>query len=74
MADPSRTMFRQMVRLAKQFPSYNFREYALRRIRTEFRERRVLDVVEARKALALLQRQALVQHMYHDHAKGVIET
>uniref|UniRef100_A0A672QVJ4 LYR motif containing 4 n=1 Tax=Sinocyclocheilus grahami TaxID=75366 RepID=A0A672QVJ4_SINGR len=63
------SLYRLLLKESKKFPSYNYRTYALRRVRDAFRENRTVEdpkVVEellnrARDSLALIQRQVLVQ-------------
>uniref|UniRef100_A0A8C1C5F8 LYR motif containing 4 n=2 Tax=Cyprinus carpio TaxID=7962 RepID=A0A8C1C5F8_CYPCA len=60
------SLYRLLLKESKKFPSYNYRTYALRRVRDAFRENRTVEdpkVVEelvkrARDGLALIQRQA----------------
>ncbi|XP_050953752.1 LYR motif-containing protein 4 isoform X1 [Labeo rohita] len=59
------SLYRLLLKESKKFPSYNYRTYALRRVRDAFRENRTVEdpkVVEellnkARDSLALIQRQ-----------------
>uniref|UniRef100_A0A9J7Y422 LYR motif containing 4 n=1 Tax=Cyprinus carpio carpio TaxID=630221 RepID=A0A9J7Y422_CYPCA len=59
------SLYRLLLKESKKFPSYNYRTYALRRVRDAFRENRTVEdpkVVEelvkrARDGLALIQRQ-----------------
>ncbi|XP_052452416.1 LYR motif-containing protein 4 isoform X3 [Carassius gibelio] len=61
------SLYRLLLKESKKFPSYNYRTYALRRVRDAFRENRTVedpkDVEEllrrARDSLALIQRQAI---------------
>ncbi|KAL1249036.1 hypothetical protein QQF64_022354 [Cirrhinus molitorella] len=61
------SLYRLLLKESKKFPSYNYRTYALRRVRDAFRENRTVEdpkVVEgllnrARDSLALIQRQCL---------------
>ncbi|XP_029282282.1 LYR motif-containing protein 4, partial [Cottoperca gobio] len=69
MAASSRTqvisLYRMMLMESKKFPSYNYRTYALRRVRDAFRANRTEKdpktverlMVEGRQTLALIQRQ-----------------
>ncbi|KAG9347715.1 hypothetical protein JZ751_003728 [Albula glossodonta] len=69
MAASSRTqvlsLYRMLMKESKKFPSYNYRTYALRRIRDAFRENqsvsdpKTVEVLlsQARDSLALIQRQ-----------------
>ncbi|KAJ8418721.1 hypothetical protein AAFF_G00002200 [Aldrovandia affinis] len=74
MAASSRTqvlsLYRMLMKESKKFPSYNYRTYALRRIRDAFRENqnvndpKTLEVLlsQAWDNLALIQRQLAVSH------------
>ncbi|XP_078544180.1 LYR motif-containing protein 4 [Lissotriton helveticus] len=76
MAAPSRTqvlsLYRALLRESSGFSAYNYRTYAIRRIRDAFRENRtVTDVQEVQKLvnqakenLAMIKRQVAVGHLY----------
>ncbi|XP_058250991.1 LYR motif-containing protein 4 [Hemibagrus wyckioides] len=76
MAAPSRTqvlsLYRMLLRESNKFPSYNYRTYALRRVRDAFRDNRDVEdpkVLEqllnkARDNLAIIQRQVSIGKMY----------
>ncbi|XP_072567459.1 LYR motif-containing protein 4 isoform X1 [Paramormyrops kingsleyae] len=59
------SLYRMLMKESKKFPSYNFRTYALRRVKHGFRENqhvdnpRTLDMLlgQARESLALIKRQ-----------------
>ncbi|CAM4720481.1 unnamed protein product [Leuciscus chuanchicus] len=61
------SLYRMLLKESKKFPSYNYRTYALRRVRDAFRENRTVGdpkLVEellnkARDSLAIIQRQEL---------------
>ncbi|KAI0996338.1 hypothetical protein K3495_g11842 [Podosphaera aphanis] len=53
-AKHTRSLYRHLLRQGKQFASYNFREYAIRRARDSFRENQ--DVSEPEKIRELLQK------------------
>ncbi|XP_048868211.1 LYR motif-containing protein 4 isoform X1 [Brienomyrus brachyistius] len=61
------SLYRMLMKESKKFPSYNFRTYALCRVKHGFRENqhvdnpRTLDVLlsQARESLALIKRQVL---------------
>ncbi|KAJ3580575.1 hypothetical protein NHX12_034371 [Muraenolepis orangiensis] len=84
MASSSRAqviaLFRGLIRESKKFPSYNFRNYALRRIKDGFREHRHVDnqkemdqlLSGARESLALIRRQVSVGQMYSTQ-KTIVE-
>nr|XP_055037732.1 LYR motif-containing protein 4 isoform X1 [Misgurnus anguillicaudatus] len=69
MAASSRTqvlsLYRLLLKESKKFPSYNYRTYALRRVRDAFRENQTVEdpqvlealLTRARDSLALIQRQ-----------------
>ncbi|CAL8322898.1 unnamed protein product [Arctogadus glacialis] len=76
MASSSRTqviaLYRMLIKESSKFPSYNFRNYALRRIKDGFRENKHVDnpksmdqlLTRARESLALIKRQVTVGQMY----------
>ena len=73
-------LYRSMIRLAYKFPQYNYRMYALRRLRDGFREGRNLTGEEASTAYEaalrsreLLQRQTTIGQMYASADRLVIE-
>lgn len=63
-------LYREMLRSAKHFTNYNFREYAMRRVREEFRIVRSNDTESAKayesglQQLAMLRRQSTISSMY----------
>jgi hypothetical protein len=64
------SLYRNLLRQSHRFHHYNFREYFLKKTRTEFREQIcVKDNTElvnaALQDLALLRRQATISNMYH---------
>ncbi|XP_026062364.1 LYR motif-containing protein 4 [Carassius auratus] len=66
------SLYRMLMKESKQFPSYNYRTYALRRVKDGFRENlhvdnpKTLDVLlnQARENLALIKRQVSIGHLY----------
>ncbi|KAB5587170.1 hypothetical protein PHYPO_G00009810 [Pangasianodon hypophthalmus] len=76
MAAPSRTqvlaLYRMLLRESKKFPAYNYRTYALRKVRDAFRENRNVEdpkvleqlLSKACDNLAIIQRQAAIGKMY----------
>ncbi|XP_030625555.1 LYR motif-containing protein 4 [Chanos chanos] len=76
MAASSKTqvlsLYRMLLRESKKFPSYNYRTYALRRVRDGFRENRNVDDPKALEqllnrgwdSLAVIQRQVSIGKMY----------
>ena len=76
------SLYRNLLRAARGFTNYNFREYALRRVREEVREARTLggdDVLiayqQGRQQLAMLRRQSTISGMFPQdrHAMEVPE-
>ncbi|XP_011818026.1 PREDICTED: LYR motif-containing protein 4 isoform X3 [Colobus angolensis palliatus] len=65
-------LYRAMLRESKRFSSYNYRTYAVRRIRDAFRENKnVKDPVEiqtllnkAKRDLEVIRRQVHIGHLY----------
>mmetsp|Transcript_8245 Transcript_8245/g.23519 ORF Transcript_8245/g.23519 Transcript_8245/m.23519 type:complete len:84 (+) Transcript_8245:153-404(+) len=64
-------LYRHMLRAAGRFTQYNFRDYAMRKVKTEFHRNRGLQGEEAEKALAfareqmeLLRRQSTISQLY----------
>ncbi|XP_028824527.1 LYR motif-containing protein 4 isoform X3 [Denticeps clupeoides] len=59
------SLYRMLIKESKKFPSYNYRTYALRRVRDAFRENHKVDdpkvqeqlIRKAWDTLALIQRQ-----------------
>ncbi|KAG5842017.1 LYR motif-containing protein 4-like isoform X2 [Anguilla rostrata] len=84
MASSSRTqvisLYRMLIRECKKFPSYNYRTYALRRVKDGFRENRNVDnpkmldhlLSQARENLAVIKRQVSIGHLYSAQ-KTVVE-
>lgn len=84
MASTQRTvvlsLYRQLLRESSKFNSYNFRSYALRRVRESFRTNLKLQdssridemIVEARRNLKIIQRQVILGQLYPTN-KLVIE-
>mmetsp|Transcript_18207 Transcript_18207/g.48984 ORF Transcript_18207/g.48984 Transcript_18207/m.48984 type:complete len:94 (-) Transcript_18207:571-852(-) len=68
----SLSLYRQLLRAGGGFSNYNFREYALRRVRTGFRENlgvsaepQVIDLVrQGERQLELVRRQAMISQLY----------
>ncbi|XP_037613610.1 LYR motif-containing protein 4 isoform X2 [Sebastes umbrosus] len=61
------SLYKVMLTESRKFPSYNYRTYALRRVRDAFRANRTVEdpktverlIVEGRQTLALIQRQVI---------------
>ncbi|XP_055606137.1 LYR motif-containing protein 4-like [Uranotaenia lowii] len=74
------SLYRQLIRESQKFTSYNFRNYALRRIRDSFRDNKALNdsaLIESQlqfgqKNLEMIRRQVLVSQLYQTD-KLVIE-
>mmetsp|Transcript_22614 Transcript_22614/g.33070 ORF Transcript_22614/g.33070 Transcript_22614/m.33070 type:complete len:81 (-) Transcript_22614:126-368(-) len=72
-------LYRSLLRAAKNFTDYNFRSYAYRRVRTEFRENVSLAPVEAEVKyneglvhLGVLTRQSIVSSLYPENPSVMI--
>ncbi|XP_063221878.1 LYR motif-containing protein 4 [Bacillus rossius redtenbacheri] len=73
-------LYKEMLAEAKKFDSYNFRMYALRKIRDSFRESKHLQdssqiqkaFEEAKNNLEIIKRQVVIGHLYSTE-KLVIE-
>ena len=68
------TLYKEMLRESQKFSGYNFRNYALRRVKDAFREgkcetdkEKVQGLVKkAEDNLSVIKRQALLSNMYKD--------
>ncbi|XP_038123743.1 LYR motif-containing protein 4 [Cyprinodon tularosa] len=66
------SLYRMMLKESSKFPSYNYRTYAVRRVRDAFRANRKVEDPEAvrklmeegQQTLALIQRQVSIGKMY----------
>ncbi|XP_058822708.1 LYR motif-containing protein 4 [Topomyia yanbarensis] len=66
------TLYKQMLRESQKFSSYNYRSYALRRIRDAFRENKTLtdatkiqsELEYAQNNLEIIKRQALLSQLF----------
>ncbi|KAL1501517.1 hypothetical protein ABEB36_006824 [Hypothenemus hampei] len=73
-------LYKSLLRESQKFASYNFRSYAVRRVRDAFREFQNMQdpeiirnkLSEAYKNLEIIKRQALISQMYQSD-KLVIE-
>ncbi|MFT7813843.1 LYR motif-containing protein 4-like [Arapaima gigas] len=84
MASSSRyqvlSLYRMLLKESKKFPSYNFRMYALRRVRDGFRANhsvdnpRTLDLLlnQARENLVIIKRQVSIGQLYTSQ-KTIVE-
>lgn len=76
-----RSLFRQYLRQSKAFPSYNIREYLLRRVKEDFRKHASVDDEstaqqlwdQAVANLELVKRQLTVYHLFGGKVKSVLE-
>lgn len=74
------SLYRQLLREAAKFESYNFRTYALRRVKLGFRENNQATsptqlpslIAEAKSSLQLIRRQVILGQLYPSN-KLVIE-
>ncbi|TDG97548.1 hypothetical protein EPR50_G00227740 [Perca flavescens] len=74
------SLYKMMLTESKKFPSYNYRTYALRRVRDAFRANRKVEdpktverlMEEGHQTLALIQRQVTVGKMFSTQ-KNVVE-
>ncbi|OIT20261.1 PREDICTED: LYR motif-containing protein 4 [Nicotiana attenuata] len=85
MASPSRgevlTLFRSLLKTARQFPDYNIREYTKRRTIDAFQQNKDLSdpskvaaaFSEGRSQLEVAKRQAIVYSLYAPKVKSVME-
>ncbi|XP_012525921.1 LYR motif-containing protein 4 [Monomorium pharaonis] len=74
--NPSRdailSLYRNLIRESKNWSSYNYRMYALRKIRHEFKENKALEDVEkvkqcyakGQEILAMIKRQVILGDLY----------
>ncbi|XP_038894896.1 LYR motif-containing protein 4 [Benincasa hispida] len=85
MATPSRSevlsLFRSLLRTARQFPDYNIREYTKRRTIDAFRENQSLSDASSissayaggKAQLEVAKRQALVYSLYAPKVKSIMD-
>lgn len=74
------SLYRQIIKNSRKFTNYNFREYFLRRSRSEFKRNMHLNdpsqisdlFTKAKNELAVLKRQAIISQLY-TFDKTVIE-
>ncbi|XP_065365881.1 protein bcn92 [Calliphora vicina] len=65
-------LYRQLLREAEKLPSYNFRMYAVRKIRDTFRANRTINdfekidqqIMYGKQSLEMIRRQAIIGHLY----------
>mmetsp|Transcript_5966 Transcript_5966/g.14464 ORF Transcript_5966/g.14464 Transcript_5966/m.14464 type:complete len:86 (+) Transcript_5966:114-371(+) len=80
MTQPTISLFRNMMRQARHFNDYNFRKYAMRRVRGGFEKNRHLEgdaaqaaLNEGKEQMAVLTRQSTISRLYPS-AQSVMET
>ncbi|ALC49831.1 bcn92 [Drosophila busckii] len=74
------TLYRNLLREAEKLPAYNFRMYAVRKIRDTFRANQTINdfkeidrqVASGKNNLELIRRQVIIGHLYTSE-KLVIE-
>jgi len=71
ISSPSLTLYRQLMRQAKNMNDYNFRSYAMRRVKVGFESNRSLigeeaniAFAEGKRELETLKRQAIIGNLY----------
>ena len=72
MAATTLSLYRQLLRASNGFDSYNFRKYALRKVKGSFKEHakesnpeKISTLIqEAETNLAMIKRQATISHMF----------
>ncbi|XP_050510963.1 LYR motif-containing protein 4 [Diabrotica virgifera virgifera] len=64
-------LYKTMLKESRKIPSYNFREYALRRVRDAFKENKSISnnqigvlIEKAEKNLETIKRQAIIGQLY----------
>lgn len=75
------SLYKIMLKESAKFPDFNFRSYAVRRIRDGFKQAKNLNepaqiqkqVEYARQNLEVIKRQAMIGHMFDIHQKLSIE-
>ncbi|XP_062377435.1 LYR motif-containing protein 4 isoform X2 [Sardina pilchardus] len=75
------SLYRLLLRESKKFSSYNYRTYAMRRVKDAFKENKNVEdpqnlqrlLNQAWESLALIQRQVSIGKMY-EAQKTVVET
>lgn len=80
MADSVKSLYKSLLRYARQFPQYNYRNYALRKIKDEFTAAKSLKtpeelkkfVKEEQEALEQLKRMIKVQSLYFNESSKLV--
>ncbi|XP_049537512.1 protein bcn92 [Anopheles darlingi] len=75
------SLYKQLIRASQKFDSYNFRSYALRRIRHAFRENKALtdgaqiesELAYGQSNLDIIKRQTVIGNLFRAPDKLVIE-
>ncbi|XP_011702096.1 PREDICTED: LYR motif-containing protein 4 [Wasmannia auropunctata] len=75
------SLYRNLIRESKKWSSYNYRMYALRKVRHEFKENKALEDEEkvrqcygkGQEALSMIKKQAILGNLYSTRPL-VIET
>ncbi|XP_073831033.1 LYR motif-containing protein bcn92 [Musca autumnalis] len=68
----AKSLYRQLLREAEKLPAYNFRLYAIRKIRDTFQANKTIndfeaidrEIATAKQSLEMLRRQAIIGHLY----------
>ncbi|XP_027210545.2 protein bcn92 [Penaeus vannamei] len=66
------SLYKSLLRESMKFPAYNYREYALRRVRDGFKAGKNItneaekqrEVQAARESLDMIRRQVMIGHLY----------
>lgn len=73
-----RSLYRNLLRNAKQIPNYNFREHAVRKIKYDFNKNKKLEaeaLIEQYqngiKELNVVKRQAIIGQLYYENESVV---
>ncbi|XP_049882959.1 LYR motif-containing protein 4-like [Pectinophora gossypiella] len=74
------SLYKSLLRESEKFPNYNFRSYAIRRVRDAFKEKKTItdqkqakkEIEYAKENLAIIQRQTSIGNMFKTE-KLVIE-
>ena len=80
MTDSIKSLYKSLLRYARQFPQYNYRNYALRKIKEDFSVVKSLKtpeelnkfVIEEQEALEQLKRMIKVQSVYFNESSKLV--
>ena len=80
MTDSIKSLYKSLLRYARQFPQYNYRNYALRKIKEDFSVVKSLKtpeelnkfVKEEQEALEQLKRMIKVQSVYFNESSKLV--